>query len=82
MRNLIWGRQLKSARALAGITQDELAMAAGLHVNSVRYLERQNRITCAFSTGRIETAMNALGVMFFTTPSPGVRVRPAKAEFE
>jgi transcriptional regulator with XRE-family HTH domain len=82
MAGLIRGKQLKAARALASITQEELAEASGLHVNSVRYLERQDRITCAFSTERVETALNALGVMFFTTPTPGVRVMPGKPEFE
>ena len=34
------GRQLKAARVLAGQTQRELATAAGLHENSVKYWER------------------------------------------
>ena len=39
------GRQLTAARALAGITQEQLAERAGLHVNSIRYMERQGWIT-------------------------------------
>ena len=38
-----WGR------ALINITQEELARAAHLHPNSIRYLERQERITTGFS---------------------------------
>ena len=76
--NLITGQQLKAARALVGIGQDQLAEAAGLHVNSVRYLERQDRITTIYSRQRVETAMNAFGVIFLTKPTPGVRVAPAK----
>jgi hypothetical protein len=42
-------RQLAAARALAGITQEELAELACLHVNSIRYMERQPRITMGHS---------------------------------
>ena len=34
------GRHLKAARTLAGLTQAQLADAAGLHQNSVKYWER------------------------------------------
>jgi hypothetical protein len=66
---------------LINITQQELACAAGLHVNSIRYLERQDRITTGFSRERIERAMLGLGVIFFDFPSPGVRLRPKEKEF-
>ena len=45
--------------------------AADLHVNSIRYLERQARITTGFSSERVEQAMMRFGVTFFRTPSPG-----------
>ena len=48
--------------------------AADLHVNSIRYLERQARITTGFSSERVEQAMMGFGVTFFRTPSPGVRL--------
>jgi DNA-binding XRE family transcriptional regulator len=69
------GRQLVAARMLAGITQEELASLAGLHVNSVRYLERQNYITTAHSSQRVTEAMAVRGVLFFSMPSCGVRLR-------
>lgn len=69
------GRQLAAARMLAGITQEELASQAGLHVNSVRYLERQSYITTGHSSQRVTDAMAAIGVLFFSVPSCGVRLR-------
>jgi hypothetical protein len=58
-----------------------LARVAGLHANSIRYLERQERITTGFSRERVEQAMLHLGVIFFDFPSPGVRLRPMEKEF-
>jgi len=81
MRGLIRGKQLSAGRALISITQEELACAAGLHPNSIRYLERQERITTGFSRERVEQAMHQLGVIFFDFPSPGVRLRPKEKEF-
>jgi transcriptional regulator with XRE-family HTH domain len=81
MRGLIRGQQLSAGRALINVTQKELAGAAGLHPNSIRYLERQDRITTGFSSSRVEQAMLELGVIFFISPSPGVRLRPKEKEF-
>jgi hypothetical protein len=39
MRGLLRGQQLSAGRALVNLTQVELARVAGLHVNSIRYLE-------------------------------------------
>jgi transcriptional regulator with XRE-family HTH domain len=81
MRGLIRGQQLAAGRALINLTQAQLARAAGLHPNSIRYLERQDRITTGFSSSRVEQAMLYLGVIFFYSPSPGVRLRPKEKEF-
>jgi transcriptional regulator with XRE-family HTH domain len=81
MGELVLGQQLSAGRALIKLTQEELARAAGLHVNSVRYLERQKRITTAFSSKRVEQAMLRFGVIFFRAPSPGVRFSPNEKEF-
>ena len=81
MGSLILGQQLSAGRALIKLTQGELARAAGLHVNSIRYLERQERITTGFSRERVEQAMIRLGVTFFRAPSPGVRLSPRENEF-
>jgi transcriptional regulator with XRE-family HTH domain len=37
------GRHLRAARILAGLTQQQLAEAAELHVNAVRYWEADDR---------------------------------------
>jgi transcriptional regulator with XRE-family HTH domain len=76
MGGLIRGQQLSAGRALIAVTQEELARAAGLHPNSIRYLERQERIATGFSSERVEQAMLELGVIFFYSPSPGLRLRP------
>jgi hypothetical protein len=76
MGGLIRGQQLSAGRALIAVTQRELARAAGLHPNSIRYLERQERIATGFSSERVEQAMLELGVIFFYSPSPGLRLRP------
>jgi len=81
MDGLVLGQQLSAGRALINVSQRELASAAGLHVNSIRYLERQERISTGFSRERAEQAMLRLGVVFFRYPSPGVRLRPKENEF-
>jgi transcriptional regulator with XRE-family HTH domain len=81
MGGLILGRQLSAGRALIKLTQEALAHVAGLHVNSIRYLERQERITTGFSRERVEQAMRRFGVIFFRDPSPGVRLCPNEKEF-
>ena len=68
------GKQLAAARVLARITQQELAERAGLHVNSIRYLERQPRITTGYSSECVAVALMHAGVVFFTLPTCGVRL--------
>jgi transcriptional regulator with XRE-family HTH domain len=75
------GRQLAAARALAGITQEQLAERAGLHVNSIRYMERQPRITTGHSSERAAEALANEGVIFFTLPTCGIRLKPHGEEF-
>lgn len=74
MAELVSGKQLAAGRMLAGVTQAELAAAACLHVNSVRYVERQPRVTTGHSCQVIERAMRGFGVVFFRAPTPGVRL--------
>lgn len=72
--NIISGRQMRSARALAGISQAELASAAGLHVRSIRYHESKGDAlpTCVDSTlDRIERAFEQYGIILFSKPTPG-----------
>ena len=74
--NLLTGRQLQAARALAGITQQQLADAARLHVNSIRYMERKGRITNTLSTVEaVAKALEGFGVELVASPAPGVMMR-------
>ena len=77
MSNIVSGRQVRAARMLAGLTQADLARAAGCHPRSVRYWENKgsNPPTNVASTlDRIEQALNRHGVISFLTPTPGVRL--------
>ena len=75
MTKLLEGRQLKAAHALAGIKQDELAEAAGLHVNSIRYMERKAHITnTPYVVERVVLALERFGVVPTSHPTPGVRL--------
>ena len=69
------GRQLAAARALLNMTQDELAKRAGLHVNSVYNLEQQEPITAGYSRNAVAAVLSGLGVLFFTIPTIGIRLR-------
>jgi DNA-binding transcriptional regulator YiaG len=61
------GRHLQSAREAAGLKQRELAAAAGLHTNSLRYWERHatepygiavNRLLAALQKHRVCVAVD------------------------
>jgi transcriptional regulator with XRE-family HTH domain len=67
MSNIVSGRQIRAARMLAGLTQADLARAAGCHPRSVRYWENKgsNPPTNVASTlDSIEQALNRHGVRF------------------
>jgi hypothetical protein len=65
---------------LVGFTQEQLAKRAGLHVNSVRYMERQAWITTGYSSERVTEALANAGVVFFTLPTCGIRLKSAHGE--
>jgi transcriptional regulator with XRE-family HTH domain len=68
MSNIVSGRQIRAARILAGLTQADLARAAGCHPRSVRYWENKgsNPPTNVASTlDCIEQALNRHGVFRF-----------------
>ena len=77
MSNVVSGRQIRAGRMLAGLTQAELARAAGYHLRSVRYWEAKGSSppTNVVSTlDSIEHALIRHGVISFSTPTPGVRL--------
>src|SRR5262245_53794463 len=75
------GAQIRAARGFLGWTQRDLAKAAGLTVNAVRYWEGQHgvRIHHVSATGygceRITIALHKAGLMLRSDP-PGVEVNP------
>jgi len=69
---LVTGRQLKAARALAGLSQKEFAHECGLHFSSVAYIEQQELIGSAESTkDKIIYALERFGVKLTIEPGPG-----------
>ena len=58
------GKQMRAARALVGWSQDELAGAAGLHVNSVKTWEARERIGPGHAVEAMHTALEGQGVQF------------------
>jgi DNA-binding XRE family transcriptional regulator len=68
MSNIVSGRQLRCARILAGLTQTELARAAGYHARSARYWEsKENKppTNVASTLDNIEAALRMHGVIVF-----------------
>ena len=75
--NLVTGRQLRAARVLAGLTQRTLGAALGVDERAVRFWERKRdrRPTSAPNDARIEQALLDHGVVLFSEPTPGARLR-------
>jgi len=73
MPNLVSTKQLKAARALAGLTQDQLGSAMGLNGRMIRFWERRVP-TNPRKVARIEQALLANGVALFAEPTAGARL--------
>ena len=74
---LATGNQLKAARALAGVNQQEVADNAGVNVNTIRNMEARGPkpITSSAVTVRnVQLALEALGIEFLNHARPGVRL--------
>ena len=74
---LATGNQLKAARALAGVNQQEVADSAGVNVNTIRNMEARGEkpITSSAVTVRnVQLALEALGIEFLNHARPGVRL--------
>jgi transcriptional regulator with XRE-family HTH domain len=77
MSNVVSGRQIRAARMLAGLTQADLARAAGCHPRSVRYWESKGNnppTNVASTLDSIEQVLIGYGVILFSTPTPGVHL--------
>lgn len=68
--------QLRAARALLGLSQAEVAEAAGLSVPTVKRAEGAGAISASASAlAAIRAALEAQGVEFTNGDRPGVRLR-------
>jgi transcriptional regulator with XRE-family HTH domain len=77
MSNIVSGRQLRAARILAQLTQNELATAVGVHERALRYWEAKETKAPTSTIDfleKIEGALLAHGVIIFAEPSPGARL--------
>ena len=78
---LTTGNQLKAARALAGVDQQQVADSAKVNVNTIRNMEARGAepITSgAVTIRRVQLALEALGIEFLNHTQPGVRLRIPK----
>ena len=78
---LVTGNQLKAARALAGVDQQQVADAAGINVNTIRNMEARGAspITSgAMTVRKVQLTLEALGIEFLNHTQPGVRLSPPK----
>ena len=74
---LTTGNQLKAARALAGVNQQQVADSAGVNVNTIRNMEARGAgpITSgAVTVHNVQVALEALGIEFLNHARPGVRL--------
>jgi len=75
---LATGNQLKAARALAGVDQQQVADSAGVNVNTIRNMEARGAkpiTSSAVTVRRVQLALEALGIEFLNHAQPGVRLR-------
>jgi len=75
---LTTGSQLNAARALAGMTQTELANLARLNVSTIAEMEARagETLRSSLETVRaVQKVLEAAGVEFLNGESPGVRLR-------
>src|SRR5262249_603270 len=75
---LATGDQLKTARALAGVDEEEVADCAGVNVNTIRNMEARGAkpiTSSAVTVRRVQLALEVLGIEFLNHAQPGVRLR-------
>lgn len=75
MTGLVTTRQLKAARALAGLTQQALGQAMGVDGRQIRFWERRLPKSLKKLT-TIEAALRAHGVIASADPTPSVSLCP------
>ena len=76
---MIDGPQIKAARALVGLTQDDIAQATGLSVQTIKRMETAGtRRSTVASVLAVQQALEAAGVVFIPENGGGAGVRLAR----
>ena len=79
--SLTTGNQLKAARALVGLNQEQLATIAGVNTNTIRNMEALGPETLKSgldTISKVQRALEAAGVQFIAENGGGAGVRLAK----
>ena len=66
----------RAARGLLDITQEQLAAAAGVDVETIRRFERGDQRPYQSTLAKIREALERRGIQFTNGDSPGVRLVP------
>jgi transcriptional regulator with XRE-family HTH domain len=76
---MISGRQIAAARALAGITQGELAASSNISIPTLKRMEASEGTASglANNVAAVRSALEAAGIIFIDSNGngPGVRLR-------
>ena len=75
---ILTGRHIAAARGLLGMTQGELAEAAGVERNTIMSWEAGDRVPRAATVENVRAALERRGIEFQNSDSPGVRLRGEK----
>lgn len=73
------GKQILAARDLLGMSQEELAVAAGVSAATLTSWERGQRVPRRETIRLVVEALERRGIEFLNHGSPGVRLRMEKA---
>ena len=80
---MIDAAQIKAARALVGLTQDDIAKATGLSVQTIKRMESVGtERSSAGNVDAVRKALEAAGVLFIPENGGGAGVRLAKPKGE
>ena len=76
----VTGRQISAARALCGISQAQLATAAGISVPTLKRMEASDgeAVGLRNNVGAVKAALEATGVVFIAENGGGAGVRLLK----
>ena len=74
--------QIRAARALVGLTQDDLASASGLPKRTIARIELAEVAPRQSTLSAIRTALEAAGVEFIAENGGGAGVRLRKGDLE